>query len=161
MSASIIFNYAFSTFFNAHSKFGIRGSLVGTISGAIMYGSVAGTCINIGAAIAVGLFAGFLSALFFEKIYPTLNRNHVTDTFGITFILIVSFLGTFFIAPTVIKTYYNYSVNLPTLNATNSATTINYISNLDAAGWALVYVGISMAIGLAGGLIVGLVAKSM
>ena len=161
MSASIIFNYAFSALFNAHSKFGIRGSLVGTISGAIMYGSVAGTCINIGAAIAVGLFAGFLSALFFEKIYPALNRNNITDTFGITFILIVSFLGTFFIAPTVIKTYYNYSVTLPTLDPNNSASSVNFISKIGAAGWSLVYVGISMGIGLLGGLIIGLIVKSM
>ena len=65
MSASIIFNYAFSILFSPNSKIGIRGSLVGTITGAIMYGSVAGTSINIGAAIAVGLVAGFISALFF------------------------------------------------------------------------------------------------
>lgn len=30
-----------------------------------MYGSVAGTCINIGASIAVGLIAGLISAVFF------------------------------------------------------------------------------------------------
>jgi hypothetical protein len=65
MSASIIFNYAFSILLSSNYKMGIRGSLIGTISGAIMYGPVAGTCINIGAAIATGLFAGFLSAVFF------------------------------------------------------------------------------------------------
>lgn len=65
MSASIIFNYAFSILLNGRSRLSVRGSLLGTISGAIMYGSVAGTSINIGAAIAVGLLAGFFSALFY------------------------------------------------------------------------------------------------
>lgn len=65
MSASIIFNYAFSILLNSSGKISLRGSLLGTISGAIMYGSVAATSINIGAAIAVGLLAGFFSALYY------------------------------------------------------------------------------------------------
>jgi hypothetical protein len=68
--------------------------------------------------------------------------------------LVVSFLGTFFIAPTIIKTYYNYDILLPTLN--NTA-----ITSVDAAGWLLVYVGISLGIGLGGGLISGLLLKAM
>jgi ammonia channel protein AmtB len=46
---------------------------MGTIMGAVLYGPVAGTSVNIGAAIALGIAAGFISALFFKKLYPRLN----------------------------------------------------------------------------------------
>ncbi len=65
LSASVIFNYAIGIVINPTTKIGIRGSLLGTITGAIMYGSVAGTAIKIGAAIAVGLVAGATSAFFY------------------------------------------------------------------------------------------------
>jgi len=41
--------------------------------GAILYGPIAGTCQNIGAAIAVGLGAGFISSIFYQKIYTKIN----------------------------------------------------------------------------------------
>lgn len=159
MSASIIFNYAFSILLNSRSKISLRGSLLGTISGAIMYGSVAATSINIGAAIAVGLLAGFLSALYYEKIYAKVNETNIRDSFGYLNILIVSFIGTFIIAPTTLKTYYNYNVSLTTLQS--SKITTGFIGNLDIAGWVLAYVGISIAIGLASGLIIGLILRCL
>lgn len=158
MSASIIFNYSFSILLNSKSKISVRGSLIGTISGAIMYGSVAGTCINIGAAIAVGLLAGFLSALYYEKLCVKVNASNIRDSFGYLNILVVSIIGTFMIAPIVLKTYYNYSVNLPPLQPSNAATGY-FLGNLDIAGWVLVYVGVSLAIGILGGLIFGLILR--
>jgi len=68
MSASVIFYYAFSILIGKKKRVEIRGSMIGTLAGAIMYGPIAGTCENIGASIAVGLFAGFSSAFFFEKL---------------------------------------------------------------------------------------------
>lgn len=73
-----------------------------------MYGSVAGTSVNIGAAIAVGIIAGSISAFFFEKVYPKVNGNSIMDSLGMGVIWPVAFLGTFVIAPIVLKTYYNY-----------------------------------------------------
>nr|BAK01027.1 predicted protein [Hordeum vulgare subsp. vulgare] len=159
MSASIIAHYSLTILLKPSSKIGIRGSLIGTITGAIVYGSVAGTSINIGAAIAVGLAAGALSAVYFEKVYPNINGEKIRDTFGLGSIWIVAFLGTFLIAPTVLKTYYNYSVDLPTLYPQNTPPSTYIISNLDVAGWALVYVGVSIAIALLGGLVMGIVLK--
>jgi len=80
-----------------------------------MYGPIAGTCTNIGAAIAIGLFSGFLSALFYKKIYKKTNQNGVRDSLGLIGIGVISLMATFFIAPIVIKTYSNFSVNLTTL----------------------------------------------
>lgn len=120
-----------------------------------MYGSVAGISINIGAAIAVGLCAGIISALFFEKIYPAFNKSQIRDSFGGLSILFISFLGTFLIAPTVVKTYYNYDVNLPTLYPSNTPSSTYTISSVSVAGWCLVNVGVSIGIALVGGLIIG------
>jgi hypothetical protein len=159
LSASVIANYAGSVLLNHKAKLGIRGSLVGTITGAIIYGPVAGTCVNIGAAIACGLIAGFVSAFFFEKIFPSVNGNTIKDSFGLIGVLLVSFLGTFVISPTVLKTYYNYEVDLPTLYPANNPSTSYAITNKDVVGWALVYVGVSAGIGLISGLLVGLVMK--
>ena len=156
LSASVVSTYAFSILFG--EKIGVRESLIGTISGAVIYGAVAGTCINIGASIAVGILAGFVSALYFTKIYRKLNEKHVYDTMGLFSTLVISFLGTFFVAPIVLKTYYNYSVSLPTLNST-SVTTGSAITNSNTAGWVLVYVGISMGIGLTTSLVINLIMK--
>lgn len=159
LSASVIANYAGSVLLNHKAKLGIRGSLVGTITGAIIYGPVAGTCVNIGAAIACGLIAGFVSALFFEKIFPLVNGQTIKDSFGLIGVLFVSFLGTFVVSPTVLKTYYNYSVDLQTLHPANSISTAYTITNIDSVGWLLVYVGVSAGIGLVGGLVIGLIMK--
>jgi hypothetical protein len=159
LSASVIANYAGSVLLNHKAKLGIRGSLVGTITGAIIYGPVAGTCINIGAAIACGLIAGFVSAVFFEKIFPLVNGSTVKDSFGLIGVLLVSFLGTFVVSPTVLKTYYNYSVDLQTLHPSNVVSSAYTVTNIDSVGWVLVYVGVSAGIGLIAGLIVGLIMK--
>jgi hypothetical protein len=68
LSASVIASYASAVLFSQTNRFGVKQSLIGTILGAIMYGSVAGTCYNIGAAIACGLFAGFLGTLLLSKL---------------------------------------------------------------------------------------------
>lgn len=160
MSASIILNYSFSILLNAKSKISVRGSLIGTISGAIMYGSIAGTCINIGAAIAVGLISGFFSALYYEKLYVKVNASNIRDSFGYLNFLVVSFIGTFVITPIVLKIYYNYSVNLPPLQPSNAASGY-FLGNLDIAGWVLVYVGVSLGIGILSGLIIGLILRCL
>jgi hypothetical protein len=106
LSASVISTYSFSILFD--EKIGIREAILGTLTGAVMYGSVAGTCINISAAISVGIFSGLISALFYSKIYVKINKDHIYDSMGGLLMFGVSLLGTFFIAPIVLKTYWNY-----------------------------------------------------
>ncbi len=124
-----------------------------------MYGSVAGTCTNIGAAIACGLFSGFLAALFYNKLYPVLNNNGVKDSFGMVLIVIVSFLSTFFIAPIVIAAYYNSALQLSTLIESSNSSNKNIITNFGAAGYALAYVAISFFIGIFSGIVTGILLK--
>lgn len=116
-----------------------------------MYGPIAGTVISTGAPIAVGVIAGFFSCLYFKVLFKRINQNRIHDSLGLFSFVFVAFLGTFVIAPIVLKTYYNYGVSLVTLGGT--------IVNADSSGWILIYVGISVGIGLAGGLILGALMK--
>lgn len=134
---------------------------MGTITGAIMYGPVAGTSVNIGAAIAVGVISGAISAFFYEKVYPKVNGNTIRDALGMGVIWAVAFLGTFVVAPVVLRAYYENSMDLPTLYPQNSPTGQFFISNKDVAGWSLVYVGISVGMGLLAGILIGLLLKAV
>ena len=71
------------------------------IGGAIMCGPIAGTMDNIGSFMAIGMVAGIISAIYFGKVNSSINKSSVFDTYGIIYILIVSFLGTFFVSPLV------------------------------------------------------------
>lgn len=113
-----------------------------------MAGPIAGTLDNIGAFMAIGTIAGLLSSIYFAYIHPKLNRTRVSDVYGVTYIAIVSFLGTFFIAPLVLIGMVR--------NGVNSNLLMNVIlDNGDVAGWSLVYVGISVGVALATGFGVG------
>jgi len=122
------------------------------IGGAILAGPVAGTLDNIGSFMAIGTFAGIISAIYFGKIHRKVNRNSVYDTYGIIYILIVSFLGTFFVAPLVLIGMVRNQVNSNLLGNIPITTTTS-------AGWILAYVGISVGVALLSGLFVGLLLK--
>ena len=112
MSASVIFYYAISVLIGKKKRLEIRGSMIGTLVGAIIYGPIAGTCENIGASIAVGLFAGIISAFFFEKLYPRINKRGIRDSFGGLLVLTISLIGSFVIAPIVMISYKNTGLSL-------------------------------------------------
>ena len=154
MSSGAIFNYVFSILIG--TKIGVRGSIGGTIVGAVLWGPVSGTCVNIGAAIAVGLIAGLITALDYNALLISENEQEITTSIGR---IMVGSLGTFVIAPIVIKALYNYSVELPTLYSSNSVTTGAVITDKDSAGWVLIYVGISFGISLVGGILIGAFLK--
>lgn len=143
LNASVLTTYATSIIVNG--KIGMREALLGTISGGILYGSIANVNGNIGAAIAIGTLAGIISALWYRFVFPSINGlNTIRDSMGMFGLGIISFLGTFFVAPIVIIALYNNQP--PLLN-------IEVVSNPNSAGWVLSYVGISAAIGFVGGLI--------
>lgn len=119
-----------------------------------MVGPIAGTLDNPGAFMAIGTFAGIISALYYGFVHHKINRTRVYDTYGALFIFIVSFLGTFFIAPLVLIGMVRNEVTSVLLNNV-------LITNGDVAGWSLVYVGISVGIAAASGLFIGLLLKCL
>ncbi len=134
-------------------RIGLRAVQFGMIGGAILAGPVAGTLDNIGAFMAMGTFAGIISALYFTYIHPKLNKTRVSDVYGALFIFIISFLGTFFVAPLVmIGMIQNDVYSNLLMNA--------FVTNSDNAGWILIYVGISVGIALASGLVIGLLLRA-
>ncbi len=151
LCASVFTNMFMSALYK--NRIGLREVQFGMIGGAILAGPVAGTLDNIGAFMAMGTFAGILSSLYFAYIHPKLNRTRVKDVYGALFIFIISFLGTFFVAPLVLigMVQNDVSSNL-LMNA--------WITNADNAGWILSYVGISVGIALASGLVIGLLLRA-
>ena len=146
LSASVFTNMFFSVLLK--NRLGLREIQFGMIGGAIMAGPIAGTLDNIGAFMAIGTFAAIISALYFGYIHPKINASRVRDTYGALYIAIVSFLGTFFIAPLVLIGMVRNKVNSNLLM--NSPLT-----NANIAGWSLTYVGISVGIALVAGFAVG------
>jgi len=122
-----------------------------------MYGCIAGTCTNIAAGIASGLFAGFISAITSSKL--AINRK--TSLGGVS-LLTAAGLASIFIAPIVIIAFYNNDVNLPTLWTSIVSNPGAIIANKSVAGEVVVrYALVSAGIGLVCGLIVGLFLKLM
>lgn len=119
-----------------------------------MSGPVAGTLDNIGSFMALGLVAALINVVYYTKIYPKINSLTVFDVNGIVYILIISFLATFVISPIVIRGMYTKDVLSVPLN--NIA-----IDNKNISGYLLGYVGISVGIALAGGLITALILKCL
>jgi hypothetical protein len=154
LSASVIFSCAGSALFGG--RIDVRDCVFGTITGGIIYGAVAGTSVNVGAAIASGLFAGLFSSLSYRFIYKRINASTLYDSYGVINILMVSFFGTFAIAPVILIAYYNLYWVLTTLEVSNFDKVGLPLINSSVAGWVLIYVGISMGIGIVAGLIAGL-----
>lgn len=130
------------------NKIGLREVNFGMIGGAIIAGPVAGTLDNIGAFMAMGTFAGIISSIYFAYIHPKLNKTRVSDVYGALYVAIISFLGTFFVAPLVLIGMVRNSVHSNLLMNT-------FLTNGDIAGWALTYVGISVGVALVTGLGLG------
>lgn len=130
------------------NRLGLREIQFGMIGGAIMAGPIAGTLDNIGSFMAIGTFAAILSALYFGYIHPRLNATRVRDTYGAVYIAIVSFLGTFFIAPLVL-------IGMVRNDVRSNLLMNSLLTNGDIAGWSLTYVGISVGIALVAGFSIG------
>lgn len=107
LTASVICTYISSAIFGK-LKVGVRESLVGVLGGGVSIAVVAGTINNIGACIAIGAFAGFVSGFWLRIVHPRINRTHSVDHLGIIGpILINAILGGLVISPAMYQIYNN------------------------------------------------------
>lgn len=73
-----------------------------------MSGAGAGFIENIGACLAIGFIAGFITAVVINTFVEYANHKDIVDSSGFIFpTLITSFLGTFTVFPIVILVHYN------------------------------------------------------
>lgn len=130
-------------------KVGYKEALVGTISGGVIMASAAPIIYNIGLVIMIGAIAGFISGIYMRTAHLKINSTSIVDYMGLFGpFLISAFLGSFVVTPAALAYYYNRGTAHPSTAASYPFTLM---------GWQLIYVGISAAIGLAGGIITGLI----
>lgn len=125
----------------------------GSISGAILFGSVASFTTNIAAPIAVGIASGFFSALYNKILFKKVNKNQLYDSLGIFGpIFFSSILSTVLLSPIVIKSFTDYSLLPLPLEG-------SVISSSSQSGWMLIYFGISSGMGLLTGMIISTIMR--
>ncbi len=151
MSSSILSTYSFSIILD--EQIGLKQSILGTITGAVIFGPIAGIVTNLAVPIVCGIIGGYISAIYFKNIFKKLNNAQIKDSLGLFNIgLIIPFLATFVITPIVLAFYYYLESQLPTLGNI-------VISSKNVLGWILMYIGISIGIGFGAGLITSLILK--
>jgi ammonia channel protein AmtB len=153
LCSSTISTIAFEIFMN--KKPTLTHIFSGSISGAILFGSVASFTTNIAAPIAVGLASGFFSALYNKILLKKVNKNQLHDSLGIFGpIFFTSILSTAVLSPIVIKSFSEYSLNTPPLEG-------SVISSSGQSAWMLIYCGISSGMGLLTGMIISTIMRCL
>lgn len=149
LTASVICTYISAAIFGK-LKIGVRQSLIGILSGGVMVSVVSGTISNIGACIAVGAIAGFISGFWLEIVHPRLNKNFSYDHMGIFGpILICSILGGVALAPITYKAFMNHDLSLNVLSNI-------LVTNYRTASYQLANIAIATGAGAAAGFLAGL-----
>jgi hypothetical protein len=150
LTASVICTYISSAIFGS-LRIGVRESLVGVLSGGVMIGVVGGTINNIGACIAIGSFAGFLSGFWLRVVYPRMNSLKSHDHMGIFGpILCCSIIGGLVLSPALYKVFYDRGTHPGSLSST--ITTTRFIS------YQLAFIGIAAGTAICTGILAGLIS---
>lgn len=159
MSASIISNIWVSVLLKG--RIGLKEVLVGSISGAIMYGGIAGLNANLGATLTIGLISGIISALFYYKVEERINKNYIYDTLGGTIVLIVSFLGTFAVSPIIIQSYASRDWTISTFQVSALDTVGPLFRNKNSYKYMFIYVGFTLCVALVTGIMMGIISRCL
>lgn len=157
MSSSVISSTALTVLFNG--KTGVWEIILGIICGGIVFGPIAGTAVNIGAAITCGIISGIFLSVYRWKIHKMVNNGRVNDCYGALGVFIVSLVSTFGISPIILIGYYIRTWILPTLSVSNFDTKGLPLINGSIAGWVLSYVGVSIGVAIGSAFIAGIVFK--
>lgn len=150
LTASVICTYISSAIFG-RLKVGVRESLVGVLGGGVSIAVVAGTINNIGACIAIGAFAGFVSGFWLRIVHPRLNRVNSVDHLGIIGpILVNAIIGGLVISPAMYKIYYD--------RGTISAGLTQTVNDTAFISYQLSFIGIAAGTAIVTALLAGLLS---
>ena len=131
--------------------------MLGTISGGVMVGSLAGFMGNMAIATSSGLFAGVLSGFWYAVIHPRLNKSSVFDSHSVMGAFwLVSFIGGVVLAPGLIQSYINHGLAGSIFGSTDFDFTDG-----NAASLQLAYTGVAGGTGLVLGLIAAIIAVAV
>ena len=151
LSSSTVSTLAFSFLMNKKPR--ATDMFNGSISGAIIFGSIAGYATNIAVPIATGIFSAFLSVFYKSKLMNRLNKSHAYDMLGLFGpFMIVAIFGVIVLAPIVLKSFVNFSI---VTNPMNGAA----VTSSNETGWLLSYAGISAGIGLITGMVISTIMR--
>jgi ammonia channel protein AmtB len=153
LSSSTVSTFAFSYLFQG--KPSILDFLTGSISGAILFGSVASFTTNIAAPIAIGIFAAFVSTYYRAHIMKQINKKKVYDMLGLfgPFVL-TALIGVIVLSPIVLRSFFNFSLISPPLHG-------QPITSSNETAFVLIYAGISVGIGLITGMIISTMVRCL
>jgi hypothetical protein len=119
--------------------------------GGIVLGAAAPILFNIGIVIMIGTVVGLINGVVMRFLRPTINSDRAKDVLGLFGpFAIASLIGAFVIVPSTVIVIYNRLQPLPFNNI------IHFPISL--AGYQLIYMGISIGIGLGGGVLTALLS---
>jgi len=153
LAGGIIGNFA-SSLLAGRGKISIQNVIMGTISGGIFVGGLADIIENIGVSTFLGFIAGAIAGLFLTLVTPRMNAKSVVDSQGLLGpILIIAFLASFVIHPSILSQYYIRRDSF-ILRSTGSAET-----DYRVARYHLIYFAITVGISAVTGLLLGLIYR--
>ena len=119
LSSSVLSTAATSIIFTKGNTLKLSDFLGSTISGAIMFGPVAGYTQNLSIPITLGIASGVLSTAYKCKILPLVNRKYLIDSLGFLGpFFIIPILGNFLVTPIVASIHSSASLITPQLYST-------------------------------------------
>lgn len=150
LSSSTVCSLAFSFLFNKKPR--AADIFTGSISGAVLMGSVAAFITNIAVPIVVGIFSAFVSVLYKCKVMVRLNKEHARDILGLFGpFLVVGVFGVIVLAPIVLSSLANFGLVTGPMNGT--------VVGASSASWVLIYAGTSAGMGLITGMVISTVVR--
>lgn len=113
LSSSVLSTAAVSIIFTPGNALKLSDLMGSTISGAIMFGPVAGFTQNITIPITLGIISGAISTFYKSKLLPIINKKYLLDSMGFLGpFFVIPVLGNFIVAPIIVGVYAS-STKLP------------------------------------------------